>query len=239
MKKRIGNHSKILFVTFVAVFVQAYEPEIDLYPPKYVEEMPSKEFIPEFSKPGSLFGQGERPLFADRRAMKPDDLITVIISESSSADYSTSKTYNTASGGNSTPPRLNYNGNNERKKQSTEFLDDQTNYSLTKPTNNTNFKGGGSQNKSENLTLNITARIIKVLENGNYFIYGNKEVLVDGEKQILKISGVIRPYDISRDNTIQSKFIADSKIEYSNIGALSNTKKKKFASDALETEWPY
>lgn len=217
----------------------SYEPEIDMNPPDYVEEMPSKDFIPEFSKTGSLFGQGDRPLFADRRAMKPDDLITVIVSETSNANYNASKTYNTASGGNSTPPRLAYNGNDESKKKSAEFLDDQTNYSMTQPANNSNFKGGGNQSKSENLTLTITARIIKVLENGNYFIYGNKEVLVDGEKQIIKISGVIRPYDINRNNTIESKYISDAKIQYANIGALSNTNKKKFAADALQTEWPY
>ncbi|WP_095275000.1 flagellar basal body L-ring protein FlgH [Helicobacter sp. 11S03491-1] len=229
----------ILLWAMGIISVYAYEPEIDLNPPAYVEEMPSKEFIPEFSKPGSLFGQGERPLFADRRAMKPDDLITIIINETSNANYTTSKAYNTASGGNSTPPRLAYNGKDANKQKSAEFLDDQTNYSLTKPSNNTNFKGGGAQSKNENLTLTITARIIKVLENGNYFIYGNKEILVDGEKQILKISGVIRPYDISRNNTIESKFISDAKIQYANIGSLSNTDKKKFASDALESEWPY
>ncbi|PAF52164.1 flagellar basal body L-ring protein FlgH [Helicobacter sp. 13S00477-4] len=235
--KKISIFSLIL--TLTSIYINAYEPEIDLNPPEYVEEMPSKEFIPELSKPGSLFGQGERPLFADRRAMKPDDLITIIINESSNANFSTSKTYNSTSGGNSTPPRLSYNGTDENKKKSSQFLDDQTNYSLTKPSNNTNFKGGGSQSKNENLTLTVTARIIKVLENGNYFIYGNKEVLVDGEKQILRISGVIRPYDINRNNTIQSKFIADAKIQYSNIGALSNTNKKKIASDVVESEWPY
>ncbi|MDO7253360.1 flagellar basal body L-ring protein FlgH [Helicobacter cappadocius] len=217
----------------------AYEPEIDMNPPSYVEEMPSKDFIPEFSKTGSLFGQGDRPLFADRRAMKPDDLITVLINETSNANYTASKTYNTASGGNSNPPRLTYNGSDESKKKSTEFLDNQTNYSMVAPTNNSNFKGGGNQSKSENLTLTLTARVVKVLENGNYFIYGNKEVLVDGEKQIIQISGVIRPYDISRNNTIESKYISDAKIRYANIGSLSNTNKKKMATDVLESEWPY
>lgn len=235
MKKK----SLILLCALAIGLAYGYEPEIDLNPPKYVEDMPSKDFIPDFGKPGSLFGQGDRPLFADRRAMKPDDLITIIINETSNANYTTSKTYNSASGGNSTPPRLAYNGTDENKKKNAQYLDDRTNYSLTKPSDNTNFKGGGSQSKSENLTLTLTARIIKVLENGNYFVYGNKEVLVDGEKQILKISGVIRPYDIQRNNTIESKFISDAKIEYQNIGALSNTDKKKFASDALETEYPY
>ena len=80
---------------------------------------------------------------------------------------------------------------------------------------------------------------MKVLENGNYFVYGNKEILVDGEKQIIKVSGVVRPYDINRDNTIESKYLSDAKIEYANLGDLSNTSKKKPATDAVESEYPY
>ncbi|MCQ2940451.1 flagellar basal body L-ring protein FlgH [Helicobacter pylori] len=228
-------------VAFSVVFsmASANEPNIDFNPPNYVEETPSKEFIPELNKLGSLFGQGERPLFADRRAMKPNDLITIIVSEKASANYSSSKDYKSTSGGNSTPPRLTYNGLDERKKKEAEYLDDKNNYNFTKSSNNTNFKGGGSQKKSEDLEIVLSARIIKVLENGNYFIYGNKEVLVDGEKQILKVSGVIRPYDIERNNTIQSKFLADAKIEYTNLGHLSDSNKKKFAADAMETQMPY
>lgn len=240
MKKPLFLEIFILICGFMMIhYANGYEPQIDLNPPSYVEEMPSKEFIPEFGKPGSLFGQGERPLFADRRAMKPDDLITIIISEKTDANYSTTKSYNQTMGGNSLPPKLTYNGDDEGKKKSADFLNDRTNYSFTKPSGNTNFKGNGSQNKTESLNLIVTARIIKVLENGNYFIYGNKEILVDGEKQVIQISGVIRSYDIKRNNVIESKHIANAKIEYSNIGAMSATSKKKIATDALESEWPY
>ncbi|MDO7822787.1 2-oxoacid:acceptor oxidoreductase family protein [Helicobacter pylori] len=45
-----------------------------------------------------MFGQGERPLFADRRAMKPNDLITIIVSEKASANYSSSKDYKRSGG---------------------------------------------------------------------------------------------------------------------------------------------
>ncbi|MCE3038129.1 flagellar basal body L-ring protein FlgH [Helicobacter anatolicus] len=229
------------FLSILAIFciVYAYQPEIEMDPPSYVEEMPSKDFIPDFAQPGSLFGQGDKPLFSDRRAMRPYDLITVVINENSSANYSSSKAYNNNSSGNSTAPRLQYNGNDVNKLRQTQELDDKTNYTFTKPTSNSNFKGGGSQSKSENLNLMITARIVKVLENGNYYIYGNKEILVDGEKQIIKISGVVRPYDINRDNTVESKYLADAKIQYANLGDLSNTSKKKVATDAMDREYPY
>ncbi|CCM12293.2 Flagellar L-ring protein FlgH [Helicobacter heilmannii ASB1.4] len=63
--------------------------------------------------------------------------------------------------------------------------------------------------------------------------------MVDGEKQVIKISGVIRPFDIARDNTIQSKYIADAKISYTNLGALSASNKKKVGADVLDSNFPY
>ena len=230
---------KVCLFCLSFLLVQAYQPEIEMDPPSYVEEMPSKDFVPDFGKPGSLFGQGDKPLFSDRRAMRPYDLVTIVINENSSANYSASKAYNNNSSGLSTAPRIQYNGEDEDKKKVTQELDDKTNYTFTKPTSNSAFKGGGAQSKSESLSLTITARIVKVLENGNYFVYGNKEILVDGEKQIIRVSGVVRPYDINRDNTIESKYLSDAKIEYANLGDLSNTSKKKPATDAVESEYPY
>lgn len=219
--------------------LNAQEPEINLAPPEYVEQMPEKEFIPEFSKAGSLFGQGDRPLFADRRAMKPDDLITVIIDETSTTSFNTTKAYNGNSGGNVTPPLLAYNGSDEDQKKAVEYLNNQANYTLQKGNNTSNFQGGGKQSTTQTTTLTLTARVIKVLENGNYFIYGNKEILVDGEKQIMRISGVIRPYDISRENSIASKYIADAKIEYATKGSIAQTTKQKPTTQRIEDDYPF
>lgn len=215
----------------------AIEPEIDLNPPDYVENMPEKEFIPEFNQAGSLFGQGDRPLFADRRAMRPDDLITVLIDETSESSFNTNKTYNGASGGNVTPPIIAYNGNDANQKEAVDFLNDQANFSLQKSNNASNFQGGGNQTQSQNTKLVLTARIVKVLENGNYFIRGDKEILINGEKQIIRLSGVIRSYDITRENTIASKYIADAKIEYQNLGAISDTTKQKPTTQNIQDRW--
>lgn len=216
-----------------------YEPEIDMNAPDYVNDMPSKDFVPEFSRPGSLFGQGERPLFADRRAMRVDDLITVKIKENITNDFKVDKKYSGSSGGNITPPQMTYNGQDAQQKANATYLNDQVNYTLTKPNNATNFQGGGTYSQSQNLALTITARILKVMENGNYFIYGKQEMLINGEKQIVQISGVIRPYDIQQNNTIESQYIADSKISIVSAGKISETLTKKPTTDAVESNWPY
>lgn len=227
---------KVYFILFMTL-LGAIEPEIDLNPPDYVENMPEKEFIPEFNQAGSLFGQGDRPLFADRRAMRPDDLITVLIDETSESSFNTNKTYNGASGGNVTPPIIAYNGNDANQKEAVDFLNDQANFSLQKSNNASNFQGGGNQTQSQNTKLVLTARIVKVLENGNYFIRGDKEILINGEKQIIRLSGVIRSYDITRENTIASKYIADAKIEYQNLGAISDTTKQKPTTQNIQDRW--
>lgn len=217
----------------------AYTPQIDFNPPDYVEEMPSKEFLPAPAQAGSLFGQGERPLFADRRAMRPNDLITINIDENSTASLSSSKNYTSTSNGQTNAPVLNYNGTDEEIAQDTQELNNTTNYSLQKTTDNSTFNGSGAQSRNDALKFSITARILKVLENGNYFVYGHNEVLIDGEKRLVTISGVIRPYDIQRDNTISSKYISDSKISYLSVGSIGQTNHKKDGSQAVENEFPF
>lgn len=230
---------KMIAILLFPITLFTYEPEIDMNPPDYVNDMPSKDPVPEFSRPGSLFGQGERPLFADRRAMRVDDLITINVRENITNDFKIDKKYSGSSGGNVTPPQIAYNGQDAQQQANTTYLNDQVNYTLTKPNNTSNFQGGGTYSQSQNLVLTITARILKVMENGNYFIYGKQEMLINGEKQILQISGVIRPYDIQRDNTIESKYIADSKISVVSVGKISETLTKKPTTDAVESNWPY
>ena len=60
---RKASIRKIGLALLLPALLCAYEPEIDMNAPDYVNDMPSKDFVPEFQRPGSLFGQGERPLF--------------------------------------------------------------------------------------------------------------------------------------------------------------------------------
>ncbi len=171
--------------------------------------------------------------------MKPDDLITIVINETANANFTTNKNYNGASGGNVTPPAIEYTGNNEEQKQIVQELNDQAAYNLTKANNTSNFQGGGAQTRNEALNATLTARIIKVLDNNTYFIHGRREVLVDGEKQILELSGVVRSFDISKDNVVQSKHIANAKIAYTSAGPISDTNHKKPISDGIESLYPF
>lgn len=215
------------------------DPIMDFSPPKYVEELPEKDFVEEFPKLGSLFGQGERPMFADRRAMRVNDILLVKVNEVSSASFSTQKSYNGSQEGTLNAPNVNYTGNNEEINRNITDFNNASAFNMNLASGDSTFSGGGSQNRNENVNFEISARVIKVLNNGNYYIEGTKQVMVDGEKKVILLSGVIRPYDIASNNSIESKFISELKLNYTSEGDISNKRHKKWGSAELEQAWPY
>ena len=55
----------------------------------------------------------------------------------------------------------------------------------------------------------------------------------------MQVSGVIRPYDISQNNEIDSKYIADAKILYKTEGELDKSTKKPWGTRLMEAIWPF
>ena len=229
----------IYFCALAAAFfsgcLPSADPRIDMKPPVYVEQLPAKQ-VNNQPNAGSLFGRGDNPLFADRKAMNVNDIVTVVISEranqSSSGKHDTSKNSAISLGGGifsagSAPlstlaTQLNKAGD--------------IGFSAG---NKNEFTGAGSSVRAEAFTTTISARIIKVLENGNYFIEGSRELLINGEKQIMQLSGVIRPYDISNANEIDSRYIADAKILYKTEGDVDRATRKPWGTKLMEAIWPF
>ncbi len=80
------------------------------------------------------------------------------------------------------------------------------------------YDGQGQTSRQGEVKATLSARIVAVYDNGNLLIEGNKEVEVNNEKEILRVSGIVRPEDISPDNTVQSEKIADARIQYTGQG---------------------
>jgi flagellar L-ring protein precursor FlgH len=230
---------RILTCTLACAFVLAgcsshpADPKITMKAPTYVDEMPSRVSENLGSNPGSLYGQGENPLFSDRKAMNVNDVVTVTITEktaqTSSGKKALSKESSDNLGAGVTTGLGGVVGSVASKAAQIGFT-----------TNSTNaFTGTGSSTRNESFSTTISARIIKVLNNGNYFIEGSRELLINGEKQIIQVSGVIRPYDIDQYNNIDSKYIADAKILYKTEGDIDQTTTKPWGSKFLETIWPF
>ncbi len=150
------------------------------------------------------FSNGES-LVTNLKARRVGDLITIIITENSSAD-ATSKTKANNKSEHSGGPGLG-------------FLDFIKPWDLTVENK---FKGDGKTQRSGNLQAEMTARIIEVLHNGDFRLEGTRMVNVNGEKTMIEITGVCRSKDIAPDNTIMSTYISDAQIAYNGTGMVND-----------------
>jgi flagellar L-ring protein precursor FlgH len=101
------------------------------------------------------------------------------------------------------------------------------------------YAGSGAATKNATFTTTVSARIVKVMANGNYYITGRREIMVDDQKQIMQLSGVIRPYDIDLNNQITSAKISDAKIQYANEGDVDRSVNQGWGSKIIQAVWPF
>lgn len=166
-------------------------------------------------------------LFSDPKARRAGDVITIQIAESASAsnsaDTSTERGSSLSVGiselfgvNTSTLQNLSVSGEME-----------------------SGFEGSGSTSRSGRLNAYITARVVEVMPNRNLKVIGSREIMVNNEKQIMTIYGVVRPRDISEDNVVLSNFVADARIAYSGAGIVDDRQRPGWIANALNTVWPF
>ena len=102
-----------------------------------------------------------------------------------------------------------------------------------------NFAGDGATTRSGTLSAFITCRVVDVMPNGNLKIVGTREVMVNNENQLIILSGIIRPRDISDENVIMSTFISDAKIAYSGSGIVNDRQRPGWLANMLNEVWPF
>lgn len=87
------------------------------------------------------------------------------------------------------------------------------------------YQGQGASSRSSKITGQMTAKITSVLPGGNYMIAGTSYIAVNEEKQLIEVTGEVRPDDITSDNTVLSSRIANPKIKFTGTGPASETAK--------------
>ena len=100
-------------------------------------------------------------------------------------------------------------------------------------------QGNGDINRSEQIQLSVPAIVTQVLPNGNLVIKGSQEVRVNFELRELTIAGIVRPYDISRDNTVAYDRIAEARISYGGRGRITEVQQPGWGQQVYDVIKPY
>ncbi|MEQ8172193.1 MAG: flagellar basal body L-ring protein FlgH [Candidatus Eremiobacterota bacterium] len=65
----------------------------------------------------------------------------------------------------------------------------------------------GKRQLSFSSTMSVTVQ--QILPNGNFLVTGHQQISIGDKDQLLNVTGVVRPGDVSAENTIYSSQIAD------------------------------
>ncbi|PKG56540.1 flagellar biosynthesis protein FlgH [Shewanella sp. Choline-02u-19] len=192
------------------------------YAPVYPEAPPTK-----IAATGSMYQDSQASsLYSDIKALKVGDIITVILMESTQAkksanneikkgtDLSLDPIY--AGGGNVTiggkPIDLRYKDSMNTKRES-------------------------DADQSNSLSGSISANVMKVLNNGNLVIRGEKWISINNGDEFVRITGIVRAQDIRPDNTIDSPRVANARIQYSGTGTFAEVQKVGWLSSFFMGSW--
>ena len=225
----------LILVPFVFLGCTAIsEPELNFDKPEV--QIPKKP--PEAIKnKGSLYSQRGTSLFADKKDLQVGDIIQIVISEdltskSTNKRELSSTRDNSLGGGLLASTGTNGLSSVSNKINSTLGVGFSTN-------SDSSDKGSVKTSLDETFDTTVSAIIEETYENGNYYIKGRKEMLIEGQRQEIIVSGVIRPYDITSDNSINSSQIADLKLLYDKDGTESDILETPWGLKLIRSIWPF
>jgi len=173
---------------------------------------------------GSIYSNSQNGLFAtDRRASKVGDILTVALSENFSA--SKSQSAKSAKKG-------------EMKFDFPNVMTAGADDALFDSSSEKSFDGSGSAGQNNSLRGQLSVTVTKVFDNGNMEILGQKKLTLNNGDEYIRLLGIIRPEDISNQNTVQSSRIANAKISYTGAGDVADTSKKGWFSKLIDVVQP-
>jgi flagellar L-ring protein precursor FlgH len=179
-----------------------------------------------------MWNARQESLFQDIKAHRVGDIVTIMVSEQSKASKEAAT---------STSRVREYNGEGYFMGLST------PSQTILQPVNKTGyglsldntFTGKGSTKKADSMTAYMTATVTDILPNGNLVIRGSRWTKVNDELQQIVLEGVVRPMDITRDNTVLSQNIAEAKIFFVGKGPVSRQQKPGLLGQIVDMIVPF
>jgi flagellar L-ring protein precursor FlgH len=204
------------------------QPAWSKKPPKKEDTTALDQYLAEVNKsvkqlavmsPGSTYVAGGRLAegLRDLRASQIFDLVYIVVSDKASA---------VSSGVTNTDRKSSLNTSITALAGPTKATGALAN--LAKVGGETQIQGKGTTSRDNTLTTTLTAEVIAVLPNGNLVVQGQKDILVNSERQVVTVRGIVRPDDLSPTNSIPSDRLARLEIHVNGKGVIEDAVKRPF-----------
>lgn len=193
--------------------------------------MPTPPLQPPPGDIASLWRPGSRAFFKDQRAAQIGDLVTVLVDITDNANFENNSTGSRT--GTESMGIPNLFGLKQKIVQSALGA-------ASVSTNSTNSNvATGTIKRNESVTLRLAGTITQVMPNGNFVVNARQEVRVNSELRILDVSGIVRPQDISGDNTITHDRMAEARISYGGRGQMTDLQTPRYGQQLMDVLLPF
>lgn len=197
--------------------------------------MPMPHAIPVERNGNSLWRSGARAFFKDQRAGRIGDILTVLIAIDDKAAIS-----NRTTRSRDNSDSLGVGSLLGLEQSLHKILPEAVNPGSLVDVGGTKAnQGQGTVDRDEQIDLKVAAVVTQRLPNGNLVLHGRQEVRVNFEVRELQIAGVIRPQDITSDNTISYEKIAEARISYGGRGQITDFQQPPYGYQLLDILMPF
>jgi flagellar L-ring protein precursor FlgH len=177
--------------------------------------------LPVAALPQSLWQAGaSQSMFADKRATRIGDIITIIVSETSTASKNNETKTEKNSSLSAAIASFIY------PQSAGGFLSHKGQMPAMSYNSDLKHDGSGSISDSEAVVAKIAVRVVDVLANGNLVVEGKRETAFSDERQTIVLRGVVRADDVASDDTVFSYNVADATIQIVGKGTVSDSQNK-------------
>jgi flagellar L-ring protein precursor FlgH len=185
-----------------------------------------------YTRGNSFWQDGAADLFRDPRAMKVGDVVTVKIAIKDKASLDS-----TSNRARDSKNSLDFG---QEYDLATNLLKGKGAGTITSSIDaKTSSKGEGEVTRSETIELLVAAVVTDVMPNGNLVISGSQEVRVNFEVRVLSVAGMVRPRDISTDNTVSYDKIAEARISYGGRGRITEVQQPGWGHQLIDLFAPF
>lgn len=200
--------------------------------------MPTPE--PHQRLANSLWSGDKRGFFKDQRAAQVGDILTVVIDMDDEAKFENDTTRSRSSSSNAgADSLLGMEVNPADGKLSSVLPQAFQLGDLFDTGSNSTHSGNGEIERKEEIELKLAATVTQILPNGNMVLKGRQEIRVNYENRVLDLSGVIRPQDISIENSVPYDKIAEARISYGGKGQIMDVQQPPYGQQVLEVLSPF
>lgn len=187
-------------------------------------EMEEEAIVPS----GSLFKTNYvNNIYSDAKAHRVGDIISVVLNENTQAKKK-AKTELKKNNSATLDPVIGLNG---------EPVSIGGNTLQLGINQDSNFKGDSKLDQSNSLNGFISVHVLRVLPNGNLMIRGEKWLTLNNGDEYVRLTGVIRPKDITSNNTIMSTKVANARIQYAGTGTFAEVNEQGFFTKFFNSTW--